>query len=359
MTPPAQALLEFNDGLEKVMVNGSYGISYDSNLFAHAGGAGDYSQSISLGIEYSRRAGLIGVNGSLSVTSGRFNKYTGEDFTNPNLQLEFTKDRGRLTGSLNLTAQRQSSSDVTINERVDVWNFGSSFKFRYPVNDRYFFTSLTDFSMQDYLHNSSLFNLSSYAQSVDVYYTYTSKLDLTGGYRVRVGRAQGGSSTADNALTLGASGAILPKLSGSIAVGYQWRNETGAQGGNYHSVTSSVSLSWPVAKRLGVSGSVSKDFVTTATDVTVDSTSFNLSVALRPTGKINVSPGVGYSISRFLGSKGGGREDRSPTATLGISLALTSHISASISYAYIVNQSNVAFSNFGRQTVGVNLSARY
>jgi len=359
MTPPAQALLEFNDGRDKLMVNGSYGISYDSNLFAHEGGAGDYSQSIGLGINYSRRAGLIGANATLSVTSSRFGKYTAEDFTNPNLQLELTKDKGRLTGSFSLSAQRQSSSDVTINERVDLWNLGSSFKFRYPINDRYFFTSLTDLSMQDYLHTRSLFNLSSYAEALDVYYTYTSKLALSGGYRIRVGSAQGGSSTKDNALTVGATGAILPKLSGSISVGYQWRTENGAEGGSFNSVTSSVSLSWPVTKRIGVSAGVSKDFVTTATDISVDSTSLNLSAALKPTGKFNVNPGIGYSISRFLGPKGGGREDRSPTATLDVSLALTSHISASISYAYIVNHSNVAFSDFGRQTASINLSAHY
>jgi len=359
LAPPAEALLEFNDGRDKVMVNGSYGISYDSNLFAHAGGAGDFSQSISLGLNYSRRAGMIGVTGSLSVSSSRFDKYTAQDFNNPSLSLELAKDRGRLTGSFGLSAQRQSNSDVTINERADWWNFGSSFKFRYPIIDRYYFTSETGASLQDYLHNSSLFSLSSYSEAVNVYYSYTSKLDFTGGYRLRVGGAQGGANTQDNALTFGATGSILPKLSGSISAGYQWRNETGAQGGNYGSVTSSVSLSWPVTKRIGLTGSVSKDFMTTATDVSVDSTSLNLGAALKPTGKFNLNPGIGYSVSRFLGPKGGGREDRNLTCNLGVSLALTSHISASISYAYIVNHSNVAFSDFGRHTASLNLSARY
>jgi len=359
LVPPAEALLEFNDGRDKVMVNGSYGISYDSNLFAHAGGAGDYSQAISLGVNYTRRAGMIGVNGTVSVASSRFDKYTGEDFNNPSLNLEFTKDRGRLTGSFGLSAQRVSNSDVTINERADSWNFGSSVKCRYPINDRYYFTSMTDASMQDYLHNSSLFSLSSYSEAVGVNYSYTSKLDLSGGYRVRLGSAQGGAGTQDHALTFGANGSILPKLSGSVSLGYQWRNQTGAQGGNYGSVTSSISLSWPVAKRVGLTGSFTKDFVTTATDVSVDSTGLNLGATLKPTGKLNLNPGIGYSVSRFLGSKGAGREDRNLTCNLGVSLALTSHISASISYAYLVNHSNVAFSDFGRHTASLNLSARY
>ena len=102
MSPSAEALLEFNDGRDKLNVNAGYGISYDSNLFAHAGGAGDFSQSLSLGINYLRRAGLIGVSGSIGVSTDRFDKYTGEDFTDPTFQLEFSKDRGRLTGAINL-----------------------------------------------------------------------------------------------------------------------------------------------------------------------------------------------------------------------------------------------------------------
>jgi hypothetical protein len=359
MTSPAFALLEFNEGRDKIAVTAGYGISYDSNLFAHAGGAGDYNQSLSLDINYTRRAGLIGVSGSIGVSTGRFDKYTGEDFTNPTCQLEFSKDKGRLTGAISLSAQRQSSSDVTINERTDSWNYGGAVKFRYPINDRYFFSSQSEFSLADYLNNTSLFNLSSYSEAVDVYYTYTSKLDLMGGYRLRLGGAQGGSSTRDQDLTFGATGGILPKLNGSVRFGYQWRNETGTQGGQYDSLTSSVSLAWPVTKRLNFSASASKDFATTATDVSVDSTDISLSAAVKPIGKINVNPRLDYTVSRFLGPKGGGREDRALSCSLSISLALTSHISASISYAYIVNQSNVAFSDFGRHTASVNLSARY
>ena len=194
---------------------------------------------------------------------------------------------------------------------------------------------------------------------MDVYYTYTSKLDLMGGYRLRLGGAQGGSNTQDQDLTFGATGGILPKLNGSIRFGYQWRNETGTQGGQYDSLTSSVSLAWPVTKRLNFSVSASKDFATTATDVSVDSTNISLSAAVKPVGKINLNPGLDYTVSRFLGAKGAGREDHALSCSLSVSLALTSHISASISYAYIVNQSNVAIADFGRHTASVSLSARY
>jgi uncharacterized protein (PEP-CTERM system associated) len=182
-----------------------------------------------------------------------------------------------------------------------------------------------------------------------------------GGYRIRLGEAQGGSHTQDHALTLGATGGILPKLSGSFRVGYQWRNESGDTGGRYGALTTSLSLSWPMTKRVTITSQASKDFTTAATDVSVDTTAFNLSASLKPTSrlKFTLNTGVGYAVSNFLGARGDGREDRVLSFNAGITFALTSMLSSSISYAYTDNHSNIAFSNFARHTATFNLSARY
>jgi hypothetical protein len=361
MTPRAAALLDFNDGRDRVTVSAEYGITYDSNIFVQAGGASDYDQSLSLGANYTRRAGLIGVNASLSVTTARFAKFSSEDFTNPAFSLELTKGKGRLTGTVSLSVQRESRSDAAINIRANSWNYDSSINLRYPVNDRYYFTSLSNFSLQNYVQNSSLFNLKSYSEAIDVFYVYTSKLDLLGGYRIRLGEAQGGSHTQDHALTLGATGGILPKLNGSMRAGYQWRDVSGDTGGRYGSLTTSLSLSWPMTKRVMFTGAASKDFTTAATDVSVDTTAFSLSASLKPTSrlKFNLNTGVGYAISSFLGARGDGREDRALSFNAGITFTLTSKLSASISYTYTDNHSNIAFSNFARHTATFNLSARY
>jgi len=361
MAPRAAALLDFNDGHDKVTVSAEYGITYDSNLFVHAGGPGDYDQSLSLGANYTRRAGLIGVNASLSVSTARFTKFSSEDFTNPSLSLELTKGQGRLTGTVSLSAQRESTSDTATNLFTTSWNYGSSINLRYPINDRYYFTSLSDFSLHDYVQNSSPFNLLSYSEAIDVFYVYTSKLDLLGGYRIRLGEAQGGSHTQDNALTLGATGGILPKLTGSFRAGYQWRDESGATGGRYGSLTTSLSLSWPMTKRVTFTGEASKDFTTAASDVSVDTTAFNLSASLKPTSplKFILNTGVGYAFSNFLGARGDGREDRALSFNASITFTLTAVLSSSISYAYTDNQSNIAFSNFARHTATFNLSARF
>lgn len=359
MTPSAEALFTFDNGRQTVNVTAAYGFDYESNLFAHAGGGGDHSQRFTLGTSYLRRAGLIKVNGSLTVSMARFETFTAQDFTNPRLRLEFTKDSGRLTGGVTLSGARESNSDTAANLRANSWNYGAGVRLRYPINSRYYFTSRTDFSLRDYLGTAGLFNLSNYAETVNMYYRYNSKLDLLAGYRLRVGRAQGAANSYDHDVHFGATGSLLPKLSGTLSAGYEWRNETGANGGKYGTVTSSLSLAWPMTKRVTFSAAVSKDFMTTATDISVDGTGVNLQAELKPAGKVNIRFGVNYSTSRYLGSLGGGRRDHAPGFNASVSLVVIAHVSASLTYAYTDNHSNVAYSDFTQHTASLNLSASF
>jgi hypothetical protein len=361
MVPRAVGFLELNEGRDKVTITASYGIAYDSNLFAHAGSEGDYNQSLTLATNYNRRAGLISVNASASVTSARFAKFSEQDFTNPSLSLEFDKSKGRLTGALSLSVQRESRSDAAANLFADSWHYASTLRLRYPVNDRYYITSLSDFSFRDYQQNNPLFDISSYAEAVDVYYVYTSKLDLQGGYRIRFGTARGGTNTQDSAVTFGATGGILPKLNGSLRLGYQSRTETGTGGGHYGSLTSNLSLAWPLTKRTTFNFQASKDFMTAATDVSVDSTAAGLSASIKPNARLKFvfTVGGGYSDSRYLGSKGAGRKDQALVFNVNLSVPIKTHFSASISYEYSNNDSNVAYSVYGRHTASFNLSAHY
>ncbi len=359
LAPPARAFLEFNDGRDRITATAAYGITYDSNLDARAGGPGDYSQSLTVGADYVRRAGLIGVDASIGVATGRFHRYGDQDYTNPTAKLELNKSKGRLTGSVALSAQRESRSDVSANIRTNSWYYDAALNARYPINDRYYFTSTSEYNRRDYLRTAALYNLSSVSEALDVFYRYSSKLDLQGGYRFRYGDAENGSTTQDNAATFGVTGSLLPKLNGSVRVGYQWRREAGAQPGRFSAVTSALALTWPATKRLVFTSAVSKDFMTTATDISVDATAFSLGASLTPAPRLNLTAGVGYTSSRYLGPQGGGRVDRAPSGNAALSFAFTSVISSSISYAYTDNQSNVALSDFSRHTVAFTLSARY
>ncbi len=359
--PRAGAILELNEGRDRFVVNADYGVTYDSNHFEHSGSEGDYNQSLSVGADYVRRAGLIGVDASVSVTTARFRKFSADDFTNPSFALDFTKGKGRLTGSFRLSAQRESRGEVVVNLWTNSWHYGSNLTLRYPFSDRYYVTSTSAYDLRDYLQSSALFDLASYSEGLDAFYVYSSKLDLLGGYRIRWGDAQGGTRSLDQAVTMGATGGILPKLSGSIRAGYQWRNETGAGGGNYGSFTTNVSLAWPVTKQITFNGQVSEDFMTSATDVSVDTTGLTLTASFKPNTRLKVAleTSASYLVNRFLGIRGAGREDWATEFTADLSIPIKTHLAVALSYGYTDNHSNVAFAQFARHTAALKLSAHY
>src|SRR5476649_429858 len=69
--PRAQALLTFphrdNDGADQVIVNGTYSIGYDTNVFAQRVKKGAYTQLLTVGASYTHRAGLISVGADFSM----------------------------------------------------------------------------------------------------------------------------------------------------------------------------------------------------------------------------------------------------------------------------------------------------
>ena len=91
---PAQALVSLNDGTDHIFVTGTTSMVYDSNIFAHAGGDGDYIYSAGLLFEYTRRAGFIGVNASVALNASRFGSNTTQNFNNPAFTAEFIKAGG-------------------------------------------------------------------------------------------------------------------------------------------------------------------------------------------------------------------------------------------------------------------------
>src|SRR3954468_10231775 len=95
--PPAQALVTLNDGRDRIFVTGSFSATHDSNVFANSDNEGDVVYSSSIVAEYPRRAGWIGVNGAVSVSSSKFGDHTDQNFDNPSYSLEFTKQSGRTT----------------------------------------------------------------------------------------------------------------------------------------------------------------------------------------------------------------------------------------------------------------------
>ncbi len=356
---PARALVNLNEGKNQIFAVGSFGVAWDSNIFASNGGQGDYIYSASIGLEYLRRAGLITLNSSVFLDASQFGEFRSENFENPRFSAEFSKQSGRTTGALNLSAARQSRADTAANIRSESWVYEAGLNLKYPVIERYTLTGGFGYNYLDFISNTVLVDLRTYSANLDLFYIYTSERDLVAGYRVRWGDTSASTSFVDHAFTAGVSGKILPKVSGNVRAGYQVRVPSGYSDGSYEAFTASLAATWNATRRMNVTLQAGKDFSTTSTNINVDGTTLNLDLQQAVSSKFAVYAGTGYGVNRFLGSAGLGRRDTFFTWNIGAGYTLNEHFKAMLAYSYYRNWSNVAFSDFKRNSVSLNLSSRF
>lgn len=357
LLPPQSvfALLNIDGTKNQVFVFGSATVAYDSNVFAQAGGDGDYIYSTSLGVELKRRAGIIAVNATAVFDYERFAEIEGLNAWNPRFTLELNKTTGRTTGALTVNAFRSSRADSAVNLRTQTWNFPLGLNVKYPVNDNYYLTSTTSFLRRSYVDNSALLTYTDYGEAIDLFYVYTSKTDLIGGYRIRVATTDLGT-TADHAFTAGLTNQILPKISGTVRAGYQFRN-VDYTGESYSQITAAVSLSWNASRKFTVYNQIARDFTTTAVGGTVDTLSAMLRAVYTFSRRLSAESSVGYGRNRFLG--GLPRQDEFFTWDVGGRYVFNDHLQVAASYNYMRNWSTSSFSDFERNGYSVNVSSRF
>lgn len=360
MGTPAHGLVSIDDGKNQLFVIATASFAWDSNIFASRGGQSDFISSGSLGLDFQRRAGIIGINGSIGVALSHFGKFTSEDFMNPNMRAEFTKQSGRTTGSMTLGASRQSRADSAANIRTESWNYDLGLNLKYPVIERYALSGGVNYTLLDFIDNSLLVDLRTYAANLDLFYVYTSERDLIAGYRIRYGETSADTSFYDHAFTVGVSGKILPKVGGTARIGYQIRQPRGKTlEGDFQSITASVGATWAASKKTNVSLQLSKDFSTSSTNINIDSTSISLDATYALRAKFALFGGLGYGYNDFLGAAGAGRQDQFFNWSAGMRYALNEHFSATLTYSYYQNWSTLDFSDFTRNSVSLNLSSKF
>lgn len=359
--PPASALVNLNDGRDVVFVSGTYSIGFDSNVFTRAAGKQSMTQTASLSADYARQAGVIGLNVNVGASSGRFESIRGQDFTDPNIAISLRKRHGRTTGALNLTAARESQPDPDVGERTRSWNYTAGLDLRYPVNDRYYVTNSLKFVSRSYLAGNKYADLRHYTDSVAVNYVYSSKLDLNLAYSLGISDTSRDTRAYDHAVTVGASGSILPKLSGTIRVGGQRRNSESTLVGQetFDSFTSGTSLKWLVSRKLSFGFNLDVDNAMTATDLSVNRATSGLQASFSLTNKITASAGASYTVSDYLGTAADGRQDETLQFNASLGAALNTRLRTSLGYDYSVNYSTLSAADYERHSLNLSLTAKY
>lgn len=368
---PAPALVTLNDSHDHIYVSTSFSVSRDSNIFASSDNAGDYVYSAGLTATYQRRAGWIGVNAGLAIGASRFGKYTTENFSNPSYNLELTKQSGRTTGAFTLSAARESRADAAVNVRTDSWNYNTGLNFKYPIKDRSTLTGGLAYSGRLYEKNVALANLSTYSSNLDFIYILPKERDLVTGYRYRYSKTSRDSAYTDHALTTGLSGKLIFGLNGMLRAGLQSRTPQGAAAkeGSFHSWSGSGAVTYPITRKLSVSGTVAKDFSTTATDSSVDSLTASLDGQYAYNRKWSLGASAGWGDSYFLGEKGRvilaasplvlgpNRHEQFANWSATLKYARSQHFNLSFAYSWFQNWSTTSFADFIRTTWSLSLSS--
>jgi hypothetical protein len=360
--PSAQALLNIDGSRNQLFVFGGVTFAYSDNIFAQANGGGDTTLTAHIGAELKRRAGLIAVNSVAKIDFVRYSRNPDENAINPSFSLELNKGEGRTTGAFTINAYRETRSDSAVNLRTSSWNFPLGLNVKYPINEKFYVTSSTGYLRRTYSDDSvALVNYTDYSEAVDFYYTHTTKLDLLAGYRLRVSRTSVDGRSSDHWFNVGATGGLFSKLSGTVRLGYQFRDQKNPLTGTerFDHFNASASINWPFTRKLNFSFSVNRDFSTVATGASVDSTSLAARAQYSYTRKVEFSGGASVGRNQFLGNASGDRRDTFFTWDVGAAYSMNEHLKIGASYTYFKNWSSVSFSDFESHGFSVDISGRY
>lgn len=354
---PARALINVDGSRNQLFVFGSVTFGYDSNIFSDATDRGDYTTSAAVGVELKRRAGVIAVNATATFSYSDYGQFSDQNSFDPNFRLELNKTAGRTTGAFTVSAYRESRADSSVNLRTNSWNFPVGLSIKYPVNDKYYFTSQTGYLRRRYVESATLANYRDYTQSLDIFYVYTSKLDLVGGYRIRVSQTSLGDDTVDHWFNVGATGGLFAKLNGTLRLGYQIRDISHTQ--TFTHINALASVGWPVTRKLNLSGTLTRDFNTIATGVSVDSTAATLRANYAINRQFEILAGISYGRNNFLGTPPPVRRDTYFSWDAGLRYKMNEHFQAGVTYTYFHNWSTFNFSDFTRNGIAFDIASRF
>jgi len=356
---PAFGLMRWNEGRDQIHVSIGAAYMYDSNIFTNSAGVEDNVISGNVGIEYRRKAGLIGVNADVGVGIANFQENVDESFSNPSMRLEFTKDAGRTTGTLGFSGMRTSRADPAVNARTDSWNYGSELRVKYPINDRHSIAAGVDWLRQDYENNDLFVDIDTASLSADWFYVFTPERDIFSGYRLRINETSVGDRYADHSVSVGIAGRLIRGLNGTARFGAQTRTALSGTNDDYTGYNSSLSATWSFTRAVALTGRISRDLNITSTNISTEVFSGNLDLQYARSAKLVFSAGVGGGTTEYLGDLGGGREDTYFTYYGRVRYTFSEKLSIGAAYNYFRNWSTLSFADFERDSITFDASSRF
>lgn len=353
----ASPMVKVGDSIE-IFFTGKTAVKYDSNVFVNYGEReDDFIYTVQPGLHM-----VVGKDAENTIVV---------DFSQ---QLLFFADREELNQAneiINISANHDGGGQVKLgmkagyNENaqntgdenvtgslIRKRNYNLGLSATYNMSPKMQISSNPSWSQTDYRNYTSRFLDSNiYTLPLDVFYLYSEKLKMGGGYRFRytdIDPVQNltAADRHDHFMSFRLVGEISPKLQSQMSVGWQVQHING--GDDLSSISMDANFTYLYTPKVTIKWGVNRDFSASGTGQAIQRTGGNMSVNYTMTDKMLWSAGFGYTVSDY---KYGSREDHLFNTFVNWRYMYNKMLSFGVGYSYQNNDSytsgNVQNSSIG------------
>lgn len=359
----AHALAEIARG--RLTVSASLAAAYDSNIFANSTEEEDVSLTFTPGVAWSRNVGRISTSVSAGISAVTFTDTDGQDSLDPFINASFGHDRAEKgSDGISLGYTRTSEANDILLDRVDVDNYRGSARTDYFYSEKTGVRANAGYRVSQY--DAPGYNdVESYNLGGGLLYRYSPKLVANASYGFSPEKATNRDpsrisdpSSKNHRFSLGLEGELAPKLTGTVSVGYAYRDFD--RGGSDDAVLLGSSLSWAAAEKTSFTLAASHDFETSANAESARSLNVSLGARHSLTEKIGLSATLGYQhIDLSEVGTPVSREDDTYLFGIGASYRFNDNLNVGAAINHRINESTLARADYDRTIVSLTLNATY
>ena len=353
-----------NSGL---FFNGSVALEYQSNIFlddpelSGSSGEDEFAYIFSPGVELNFGDGTADNNVVIIVREDfkTYNEKSALDTENLFflLSLTYTRAPVNIEASANFFELVQNTADVNrlgalTESEMTLVNFRGEYEFSAKTSvEGKFGYFRTHYITAGPIDNTVL------EFPVNIYYAYSSKLDVSFGFRYRHTDIPNRPSNEDTFVNIGLRGELTPKLDATIQIGVIHRELGNIALKDDTSPGINSTFTWFPTELTTVDASIKFDYSTGGTAATLKNTGATVAVLHSFTPLIIGNAVLSYNNAEYR--DGLGRVDDSYNAALSIIYSPNDYMTFMASYSYMKNESNTIGGNFDNSALRITASLRY
>lgn len=381
----AAPLVSIGDSVD-LFFRGSISGQYRSNVFNSPTKQGDYLGILSPGLELN-----VGRNSNANIKIVfredfyLYNDFSGLDTNLSNVFVDGIYNSGPLATVAGFSyVQRQQNTAgtggvvaATNGNLVRTDNYNAFVGAEYDFSPKTYGDLTVRWNRVDYTNNdqfgNSFSDYDTFTTPLNVYYRYSPKLGIGGGYRFRYTDVDGNANTAvvsarnpgdytDHFLSLAVDGELLPKLTTRLNIGAQLRDFSNNQLSSLPSSDTTFSMlsvfDYEYSPKLDLTAGFDRDFGTGAIGQSTITTGGFFGARYTFNDFISSNARITVNNTDYEGDPRG-RNDDTIRANAAVTYTPNIYLQFTLGYAYINNESNINGASFMGHTVDLTASLRY